>query len=404
MAPERLRVLVVCDAAPERNGVGSYYADLVERLSPHVGRIELVHAAHPVAGGYLRSAFPLPGDRTQSLSMPRPLRLWRHAARLAPHVVVVPTPGPFGLAGMLVARRLGAPLVVGFHTDFIALTELYWRGPVGRLNASYLRWANRRLFRRAACTLANSAGTARQASALGAKSVSLMGTPLGGPFLIDSRVPRPGEGGRIVFAGRLAVEKHLPAVLELARARPALQVVVAGDGPLRNAVDAAAARLPNLEALGWVERDRLVRLIDASDAFVLPSTIESFGTVAFEAMARARPVVVSAGCGIADWPELADALLVLAPGESLVDGVDRLYAMPLTERRALGTRARAAALAVDAANTRQWLDRLATLAATASGTASGVVSGTAPAVARTVADPRHVAARSRRHAPDVLPR
>ena len=363
-ADEALRALVVSDAAPERNGVGAYYADLVRGLAARGVRVELVHAGHPVAGGYRWSRRALPGDPTQSLHLPRPWRLHRFAARLRPHVVVVPTPGPFGLAGAALARLRGVPLVVGFHTDFEALAELYWRGdPFGRGCAAYLRAANRLLFRGAAGALANCAVTARQAAALGACRVALMGTPIAEAFLAPAALAAERPVRRVLFAGRLAAEKNLASLVDLARARPGLEVTIAGDGPLRAALEREADAVPNLEVLGWVRRARLVELVDACDAFALPSLVESFGTVALEAMARARPVVVSAGCGIADWPTLGGALVAARPGEPFADAVGRLCALGPAERRALGERARAAALALDEANATEWRELLERLAA-----------------------------------------
>ena len=362
-ADEALRVLIVSDAAPERNGVGAYYSDLVRGLEARGVQAELVHGAHPVAGGYRWSRCALPGDPTQSLHLPRPLRLHRCAARLRPHVVVVPTPGPFGLAGAALARLRGVPLVVGFHTDFEALAELYWRGDAfGRGCAAYLRASHRLLFRGAAAALANCAVTARQATALGARRVALMGTPIAEAFVAPA-TPAPARPvRRVLFAGRLAAEKNLDALVELARTRPGFDVTIAGDGPLRDALEREAGALPNLRVLGWVTRARLVELVDACDAFALPSRVESFGTVALEAMARARPVVVSAGCGIADWRTLDDALVAARPGEPFADAMGRLCALGPGERRALGERARAAALALDAANAVEWHERLKRLA------------------------------------------
>ncbi len=375
---EPLRVLVVSDAAPERNGVGAYYTDLVRGLEERGARAELVHAGHAQAGGYRWLRVPLPGDPTQALHVPRPLRLYRVAARLRPHVVIVPTPGPFGLAGAMLARARGVPLVVGFHTDFEALAALYWRGdPFGRGCAAYLRTANRMLFRHADSTLANCEATARQAEALGARSVELMGTPLGAAFTGEPTALADGPVRRVLFAGRLAAEKNLTELVGLARAQPELRVSIAGDGPLRQALEREAARLPNLETLGWVSRARLVELVDASDAFALPSLVESFGTVALEAMARARPVVVSAGCGIADWPSLRGALVAAHPGEPFADAVGRLCALGPGARRALGRRARTAALALDATNAAQWHARLERLVASRSPGAVGSDVGSA---------------------------
>jgi hypothetical protein len=68
--------------------------------------------------------------------------------------------------------------------------------------------------------------------------------------------------------------------------------------------------------------------LDDTDLLVLPSQVEAFGTVALEAMARARLTLVSAGCGIANWPAFRDALTVMAADESLTNAISRLLTQP----------------------------------------------------------------------------
>ena len=50
--------------------------------------------------------------------------------------------------------------------------------------------------------------------------------------------------------------------------------------------------------------------MDAADALVLPSELESFGNVALEAMGRGRIAVVTNTCGIVNWPGLAEHMVV----------------------------------------------------------------------------------------------
>jgi glycosyltransferase involved in cell wall biosynthesis len=118
-----------------------------------------------------------------------------------------------------------------------------------------------------------------------------------------------------LFAGRLAPEKNLGAVVEAAEALPEMRFMVAGDGPLRQWLTTQAERLPNLEYIGWVKRPRILPLIDDVDALVLPSTVESFGTIALEAMARGRLVVVSSQCGILSWNLLKRGLFQMREDE-----------------------------------------------------------------------------------------
>jgi glycosyltransferase involved in cell wall biosynthesis len=351
-------VAVVSDSPPERNGVGSYYADLTRQLEPVVAGAELLCPAgrHTHWNRYLLP--PLPGDRTQKVWLPNPFSLWRRLSRNRPDAIVVPTPGPYGLFGLAAARTLRIPLIIGFHTHYEALTDIYWANPFGRLCRWYLTGCNRLLFRHSVLVLANSAEMRRQAEALGATRVELMGTSVPSEFLQRPLTPARDALRRVLFVGRLAEEKNLPALLAAAGDRPELQFSIVGDGPLRALVERAAAELGNVNYLGWASRSRLVEIIDAHDLLLLSSHVESFGTVALEAMARGRNVLVSPTCGIADWPQLREGLYVMDPGETIAAALQRVAGLPANERRARAARAHELARQLNAWNLESWVSWL----------------------------------------------
>jgi glycosyltransferase involved in cell wall biosynthesis len=162
-----------------------------------------------------------------------------------------------------------------------------------------------------------------------------------------------------LFAGRLAPEKNLGAVVAAAEALPEIRFMIAGDGPLRQWLTTQAERLANLEYIGWVNRPRILPLIDDVDALVLPSTVESFGTIALEAMARGRLVVVSSQCGILSWNLLKRGLFQMRDDETLSQTLRRVRELDhaILERKA-GI-ARDAAREINDRNLRHWVGVLA---------------------------------------------
>ncbi len=82
------------------------------------------------------------------------------------------------------------------------------------------------------------------------------------------------------------------------------QLVIAGDGPRRAQVAAAAAGLDSVRVLGTVSDPTLRRLYAESAALVLPSAKEGFGLVFLEAMHFGRPVI--AACASASPEVVAD--------------------------------------------------------------------------------------------------
>jgi glycosyltransferase involved in cell wall biosynthesis len=119
---------------------------------------------------------------------------------------------------------------------------------------------------------------------------------------VDTDLFAPCAGGRLVdrgdlglapnakiacFAGRCTVSKGIEVVMRMARLRPDWHFLIAGDGP----IDPASQDLPNLTALGHVDRPTLAKVYRVADVLVLPSCSESFSLVVREAMAAGTRVL-----------------------------------------------------------------------------------------------------------------
>ena len=358
LATDHIRLAVISDAVPERNGVGAYYQDLLDHLRPRLAATELVSPPTNLVKGERRYLLSLPGDATQPLCFPPLLQLRRILKRLQPHVIIVPTPGPYGLAGMLFGRQLGAVLIAGFHTHFEQLSDLYWSRWFGGASKCYLSWANRRLFKASHLVLANSQEMVETAYRLGAGQAELIGTPVPQSFVTAPVRPLSEKGRKALFAGRLAPEKNLASVLEAARLQPDWQFTVAGDGPLRPLVERTTRDLDNLTYRGWLDRDALRAEFDRADLLLLPSKVESFGTVALEAMIRGRMVLVSAGCGIQEWTSMQPGLLVMSAGQSLDEALQGFASLSPMERQKRADAGRLAACAWNDWTIMGWLELL----------------------------------------------
>lgn len=349
-----IRVLVASDSIPERNGVGAYYVDLLAQLRGRGCETALV-CPEPARD---RLRLPLPGDATQRIYWPAWGRFRARLRDFEPDVVVVATPGPYGLAGARWSRRLKRPLLVGFHTHYAGVTDLYPHAILRVLSRAYFRSIDRMLFRHAAQVLGNSDEMLELAGRMGAPGLERIGTLLPQAVLDTPWVPPSGRIRRILFAGRLAPEKRLHHVLETARQMPGVEFAIAGDGPLRAEVVQASEQQANIHYLGWLSRQRLIDAMDAADALVLPSTVESFGNVALEAMARGRIAVVTETCGIADWEALAPHLVSFPLQSSLTEVLEGLAAASEADLIDRASASRQAALALNDASLDQWLEIL----------------------------------------------
>jgi glycosyltransferase involved in cell wall biosynthesis len=198
-----------------------------------------------------------------------------------------------------VAARTGKPYVVQvWGTD----VELARRAP--RLARDVLNGAR--------LVIAASNELASGARALGAREVRVI--PSGVDLPVD--VGEEAQPPEVLYAGRLSEEK---GVLELVEATRGMNLVVAGDGPLR-------AQVPG--ARGFVPHDELERLYGRAAVVACPSRREGFGVACLEAMAHGRPVVATPVGGLLDLVVDGETGLVVPPGDpsALRAALERLLA------------------------------------------------------------------------------
>ncbi|MGE3511365.1 MAG: glycosyltransferase [Vicinamibacterales bacterium] len=104
-----------------------------------------------------------------------------------------------------------------------------------------------------------------------------------------------GEGGFVLYVGRLAAEKGIRTLLRAWESIGDTRLVIAGDGPMSRVVQGAAAvSNGRIQALGLVTSDVVERLMGEAVCLVMPSEwYEGFPMTAVEAYARGLPLVAS---------------------------------------------------------------------------------------------------------------
>jgi glycosyltransferase involved in cell wall biosynthesis len=303
----------------------------------------------------------LPGDPTQRVYFPKIHSLLPKINKINPDVIILPTPGPYGLTGYGLSKFVGATLCVGYHTQYDKLTDLYWKSIFSEMSRIYMKCYNRLLFSASDVVVGNSDEMIQRAMDDGAHTVQMIGTPISKAFLNEPAVPLSREIRSVCFCGRLTGEKNISAILSAVEQLQHLRFTIAGDGPLRDEVTAAAERNGNLQYVGWIGRNDVRGVIDDSDMMILPSKVESFGTIALEAMARRKWVLVSENCGIVNWPDLRRGVYVIRKNESLADAICRVSRIDEAARVQKANDALFAAHAFNAHTIHQWTDLFAAI-------------------------------------------
>jgi glycosyltransferase involved in cell wall biosynthesis len=130
--------------------------------------------------------------------------------------------------------------------------------------------------------------------------------------------PDPGGGAEdrsgVLFVGRLSNEKGVATLLAAAELQPGI-VSVAGEGPLIENIESAAAR-GHLRLLGSLDPPDVLNAMKRSVAVVIPSIwYEGFPMVVLEAFATGTPVIASGIGSLAEVIDDAITGILVEPGD-----------------------------------------------------------------------------------------
>ena len=298
-----MKIVIVSDAwLPQTNGV-------VRTLSAL--RNELMSLGHDVLmiTPEAFTTIPCPTYAEIRLAIVPGFEIERILTEVRPDAIHIATEGPLGYAARRFCRRHRLPFTTSFHTKFPEYIKARFGVP--------MRWTwalLRRFHAAASATMVATESIRRELEGHGfgrlkrwTRGVDMMSfRPIAKP---QGDMPRP----IFLYVGRVAVEKNLPAFLDLEL--PGTKLVV-GDGPARLELQ---QRYPNARFVGRHEGEDLAYLYGMSDVFVFPSQTDTFGLVMLEALASGLPVaafpvagpvdlVDGAGVGILDWDLRAAAL------------------------------------------------------------------------------------------------
>jgi glycosyltransferase involved in cell wall biosynthesis len=214
------------------------------------------------------------------------------------------TPGPVGLAGMLIAKVLQKPLYSTYHTAFPQYIEAGMGDSfMVEVTWQYMRW----YYNQCDKVFVPSYALIEDLKAHGILEEKLFLFPRG----IDVEKFHPAEKVEddkfyLLYVGRVSKEKNLDILIEAFKKldKPEVELIIVGDGPYREKME---KKLKGFSATftGYLHGEALVQAYQQADVFVFPSTTDTFGNVVFEAHACGVPTIVTDKGG---------------PAENVIDG------------------------------------------------------------------------------------
>lgn len=246
--------------------------------------------------------FELPEYELQKLSFPPILQMLDYIQREKFTEIIISTPGPIGLTGLLAAKMLNLQTSGIYHTDFpqyirILTDDSFWESVAW----NYMHW----FYGQLDTVFVNSEEYRQSWVKRGLDPAKLKIFPRG----LDHQLFNPerrdpvfwqkfgaatnGEV-RLLYVGRISKEKDLDVLAQAYRRLRdeglSIQLFVVGHGPYSETL---AETLPDAVFTGYLKGKELAAAYASADIFVFPSTTDTFGNVIIEAQASGVPVIVS---------------------------------------------------------------------------------------------------------------
>ncbi|GAB4386252.1 MAG: glycosyltransferase [Phycisphaerales bacterium] len=310
-----MRISLFTDTISDVNGVCRFIQNVAERAHRSGRNLEVITSTRQACPPHLPNihnfepvfATRMPGYEHLDLCLPPLMRILRHVDRHQPDVIHISTPGPVGCIGFLAARMLRVPVLGVYHTDFPAYVDrLFDDHGLTRLSESFMRG----FYRPFTAIFTRSEDYVRSLTRLGFDGSRIVRLMPGfdveqfNPGFADRSIWKAlgvrAESIKVLYVGRVSVEKNLPQLAEVwkrvhaaCRARSLdAELIVVGDGPYRAELERRLRRL-DAHFLGFRHGRELSTIYASSDLFVFPSTTDTLGQVVMESQGSGLPVLVT---------------------------------------------------------------------------------------------------------------
>lgn len=292
---------------PEINGVTLTLGKMVTGLQNRGFEIQVIRPAQaadktsakdPIDNldKVLVKGLPIPGYADLRFGLPTLGIIQRSWKRFRPDVVYVATEGPLGFSAMRAARKMGIPVISGFHTNFHTYMQHYHIGFAEKVVFWWLRYFHNKT----QATLVPTFQIKKELSEKGIERIEVFGRGVDcerfspqrrSPILREQWGIADNERA-VIHVGRMAAEKNITLAVkafeQMKQIDSSLRFVLVGDGPLMGIV---RSKYPDYIYCGMQTGIQLAEHYASADIFLFPSMTETFGNVVLEGLASGLALV-----------------------------------------------------------------------------------------------------------------
>ncbi|KAA0002968.1 MAG: glycosyltransferase family 4 protein [Thermoplasmata archaeon] len=226
---------------------------------------------------------------------------------IEPDIIHSHSPGIIGIHAVIASFKYSIPLIFTYHTFiedsiYFVSDSILFQQISKKLLSVWLRWYLRRC---SAFIVPSKAAYEEIKQKLITKEAHIIPTGInverfanGNGRIVRKKLRK--EGKIILHVGRIVKEKNLDMLVKVApilcKSYPDITFLIVGEGPARSYLE-KLIKEKGLEKYffftGFVKDEELPNYYASADVFVFPSTYETQGIVALEAMAAGLPVVAA---------------------------------------------------------------------------------------------------------------
>jgi glycosyltransferase involved in cell wall biosynthesis len=221
-----------------------------------------------------------------------------------PDEIIISTPGPVGIMGLIAARLLDVPVRGIYHTDFTVQAELILNdSTLTALAENYTRlfyscMDEIKVPTRQYIDMLSERGYSAEKMSIFKRGIDINLFQYSQKrFEAIRHKYALRDGFTLLWAGRVSRDKNIAFLADvyktIADERSDVNLIVAGIGPALSELKTMLKGYPRVVFTGKIERSELPNFYSLADAFVFPSTVDTFGMVILEAQACGLPALVT---------------------------------------------------------------------------------------------------------------